>query len=196
MALLRPKRDFGITAAIVAAITTAAVGATVSAVALSSSIQTASTLNNLSANVAHALDLQTSLNAQVKGSLMIVNQRIDLVQEQVDTLWQLAHLGCEWKMQGLQYSNFTRAANLSKSLSSFLLQNWSLEFEDTLKELRLAVTHVNSTRVDISFASGISAWMASAMNHLKEWAGMGALAGLLVLVSLVCLWCLCKIRVT
>ena len=192
MALLRPKRDFGITAAIVVAITMAEVGATVSAVALSSSIQTASTLNNLSANVAHALDLQTSLNAQVKGSLMIVNQRIDLVQEQVDTLWQLAQLGCEWKMQGLQYSNFTRAANLSKSLSSFLLQNWSLEFEDTLKELRLAVTHVNSTRVDISFASR----MASAMNHLKEWAGMGTLAGLLMLVSLICLWCLCKIRVT
>ena len=118
------------------------------------------------------------------------------MQEQVDTLWQLAQLGCEWKMQGLQYSNCTRAANLSKSLSSFLLQNWSLEFEDTLKELRLAVTHVNSTRVDISFALGISAWMASAMNHLKEWVGMGALVGLLVLVFLVCLWCLCKIRVT
>ena len=192
MALLRPKRDYGINAAIVAPITMAAVGATLSAVALSSSIQTASTLNNLSANVAHALDLQTSLNAQVKGGLMIMNQCIDLVQEQVDTLWQLAHLGSEWKRQGLQYSNFTRAANLSKSLSSFLLQNWSLEFEDTLKELRLAVTHVNSTRVDISFASG----MASAMNHLKEWAGMGTLAGLLMLVSLICLWCLCKIRVT
>ena len=42
------------------------------------------------------------LIAQVKGGLMIVNQRIDLVQEQVDTPWQLAQLGCEWKMQGLQ----------------------------------------------------------------------------------------------
>ena len=73
MALLRPKRDFGITAAIVAPITKAAVGATASAVALSSSIQTASTLNNLSANVAHALDLQKSLNTQGKGGLMIVN---------------------------------------------------------------------------------------------------------------------------
>lgn len=28
------------------------------------------------------------------------------------------------------------------------------------------------------------------MNYLKEWAGMGALAGLMVLVSVVCLWCL------
>lgn len=66
---------------------------------------------------------------------MIVNQHIDLLQEQVDTLWQLAQLGCKWKMQGLcitsvQYANFTKTANLSKYLSSFLLQNWSLEFEE------------------------------------------------------------------
>lgn len=34
------------------------------------------------------------------------------------------------------------------------------------------------------------------MDHLKEWAGLGALTGLLIRVSLVCLWCICKIRVT
>ena len=201
MTLLRPKRDFGITAAIVTAITVAATAATISAVSLSQGIQTAATLNNLSANVANALDLQTSINSQLKGGLMIVNQRIDLVQEQLDILWQLAQLGCEWKMPGLcvtsvQFVNASRAANLSKTLSSYLLQNWSSNFEETLKELRLAVVNVNSTRVDISLASGLSSWLASAMDHLKEWAGMGALAGLLVMVSLVCLWCIYKIRVT
>lgn len=96
----------------------------------------------------------------------------------------------------VQYANFTKATNLSKYLSSFLLQNWSLKFEDTLKELRLTVVHVNSTRVDLSFASGLSSWLTSTMDHPKEWAGIRALTGLLVLVSLVCLWFLCKIRVT
>ncbi|EGW09652.1 Envelope glycoprotein [Cricetulus griseus] len=201
MTLLRPKRDFGITAAIAVAITAAAVGATVSAVSLSGTVQTASALNNLSANVSHALDLQTSLNSQIKGGLMIVNQRIDLVQEQLDTLWQLAQLGCEWKMPGLcvtsvQYTNYTRAAELVRSLSAYLFQNRSLEFEDTLKELRLAVVNVNSTRVDLSLATGLSSWLDSAMDHLKEWAGLGALTGLLILVSLICLWCIYKIRVT
>ena len=38
MTLLRPKRDFGITAAIVIALTVAAAGATISAVALSSTV--------------------------------------------------------------------------------------------------------------------------------------------------------------
>lgn len=61
------KRNFGITAAIMTAITVA-----VGVVALSSTVQTALALNNLSANVAHALDMQTSLNAQIKGLLISV----------------------------------------------------------------------------------------------------------------------------
>lgn len=75
---------------------------------------------------------------------MLVNQRIDLVQEQLDILWQLAQLGCEYKMPGLcvtsiQYENFIRAANLSKSLSQFILQNWTFEFEQILQDLRTAI---------------------------------------------------------
>lgn len=64
------------TAAIVTAISLAAVGATVAAVSMSTSVQTAAALNNLSANVAQALDVQSSINAQLKGGIMILNQRI------------------------------------------------------------------------------------------------------------------------
>ena len=96
-----------------------AAGAATAAIAMSHTVQTAATLNNLSSNVAHALDTQAGLNAQLRGGLMVVNQRIDLVQEQIDILWQLAQLGCQWKYAGLcvtsiQYENYTRAANLSK----------------------------------------------------------------------------------
>ena len=81
---------------------------------------------------------------------MVVNQRIDLVQEQIDVLWQLAQLGCEWKYLGLcvtsiQYEKFTHAANLSKELSSYLLGNWSGEFEQ-LEKLRVAMVTADSTR--------------------------------------------------
>lgn len=65
-----------------------------------------------------------------------------------------------------------------------------------MHDLRLAIVHVNSTRVDLSLATGLSSWITSAMNHLKEWAGIGSLTGVLVLTSLVGLWCICKIRVS
>ena len=84
-----------------------------------------------------------------------MNQRIDLVQKQLDVLWQIAQLGCKQKFPGLcvtsiQYEKFTRTANLSKSLFQYMLQNWTAEFEQTLRELRLAIIQVNSTRLDLS----------------------------------------------
>ena len=63
-----------------------------------------------------------------------------------------------------------------------------------MRDLRLAVVHVNSTRVDLSVAEGLSSWIASAMNHLKEWAGLGVMAVMLVVACLVGLWCICKMR--
>ena len=149
-------------------------------VALSQGIQNAAALNNLSANVAQALNVQASINGQIKGGLMVVNQRIDLVQVQVDTLWQIAQLGCEWKVSGLcvtsvYYNNYSQAANLSKELSSYLTGNWSRSFDSLMKELRVSITMVNSPPVDASLAEGFSSWILQAMSHLKEWAGVGVL---------------------
>ncbi|KAL6089239.1 hypothetical protein STEG23_016669 [Scotinomys teguina] len=140
---------------------------------MSTTVQIAATLNNLSALVDQALDSQTSLNSQLKGGIMVLNQRIDLVQEQIDVLWQLAQLGCEWKMPGLcvtsvQFQNGTRAAELSKNLSSYLVENWSGSFEETLEKLRMAMVAINLTQVDLSMAEGLASWIQLAVNHLKE----------------------------
>lgn len=83
------------------------------------------------------------------------------MQEQIDTLWQLAQLGCEWKMSGLcvtsvQYVNMSAAANISKQLSQYLTGNWSGGFDSLMQELRMAIVTVNSTRVDVSMAEGLA----------------------------------------
>ena len=134
---------------------------TASALALSTTVQTIQTINELSMTVTMALDKQATANSQIQGGLMLINQCIDLVQEQVDILWQLAQLGCEYKMPGLcvtsvQFENSTRAANLSKTLSRYMLQNWTMEFEQTLRELRVAILQVNSSHLDPSLMKGFS----------------------------------------
>ena len=65
-----------------------------------------------------------------------------------------------------------------------------------MQNLRLSIVNVNSTRVDVSVAEVLSAWITQAMNHLKEWVGMGALGGMLILVSFIALWCIYRMRVT
>lgn len=94
----------------------------------------------------------------------------------------------------IQYENFTRATNFSKQMSKYLLGNWTGEFDSLIDQLRVAIVIVNSTHVDAELATGLSSWIAAAMNHLKDWAGLGALAVLLLLVAFVSLWCLCQMR--
>ena len=45
------------------------------------------------------------------------------------------------------------------------------------------IVHINSTQVDVSMAEGLANWIATAMSHLKEWAGIGGLALCCVLIS-------------
>ena len=144
------------------------------ALALSGQVQTTDTINTLSASVTTVIDKQASANVKIQGGLMLVNQLIDLVQKQLDVLWQIAQLGCEQKFPGLcvtsiQYEKFTRAANLSKSLFQYMLQNWTAEFEQILRELRL---QVNSTRLDLSLTKGLPNWISSAFPFFKEWVGL------------------------
>ena len=40
-----------------------------------------------------------------------------------------------------------------------MLQNWTAEFEQTLRELRLAIIQVNSTRLDLSLTKGLPNWI-------------------------------------
>ena len=160
--------------------------------------QRAHALSNLSSSVAHAIDVQVSLYGQLKGGLMVINQRIDLVQEQIETLWQLAQLGCQWKYSSLcttniHYENFTRATNLSKQMSKYLLGNWTGEFDALMDQLHMAIVTVNSTPVDVSLAEGLSSWISPVVYHLKEWAGLRVLAVLMILIAFACLWCICRI---
>lgn len=199
LTLYRQKRDFGITAALIAAITVALAASATAAVALSTTVQTATALNNISAATAQALQNQAHINSHLKGGLMVLNQRVDLVQDQVDTLWEVAQLGCQWRLPGLcvtsvPFVNGSHAANLSRQLSSYLLGNWTKEFDELQQDLRIAIVQINSTRVDPSIAHSMTDWIKTAAASIKEWAGVGVLLSLLCGGLVLALFCLYRIR--
>ncbi|KAL6093689.1 hypothetical protein STEG23_006615 [Scotinomys teguina] len=148
---------------------------------------------------ARAFATQAALNDQLHRGIMLVNQQVDLLQEQVDVLSQVITTACIVPMSGLcltsvQYNNMTRAANLSKSISSMLTGVWMAEFDNITTQLRTEIVAINVTCVPVASAEEMLTWLHSSISFLKEWAGLGALAGMLVLASVACLWCLCKIR--
>lgn len=143
LSLFRQKRDFGITAAMIIAISASAAAATAAGYAMVSAVQSGTKLNQLSADLADAITVQTSASTKLKGGLMTLNQRLNLVEEQIGVLYQMTQLGCERKLQALcitsvQYENFTHAANLSRQLFSYLAGNWFEGFDETLEALRAA----------------------------------------------------------
>ncbi|XP_076774434.1 uncharacterized protein LOC143435478 [Arvicanthis niloticus] len=199
LSLFRQKRDFGITAAIVTAISLAAAAATAAGVAMASSVQTSTALNQISATVTEAMNTHASATAQLKGGRMVVNQRLDLVEERLDILFQLAQLGCERNLGALcitsvQYQNFTRAANLSRKLSLYLTGNWSEGFEKTMELLRAAIVTINATRIDLSMTEGLYSWISSAFSFFKEWVGVGLFGAALCCGLVFMLWLVCKLK--
>jgi hypothetical protein len=199
MTLFRPKRDFWITAAIITAIAISTTAATAAAMLLTTTVQTAAAVNNLSAGVAEALEVQGNINTQLKAGILLLNQRVDLVQEQVDVLMELSQLGCEWKYSGLcvnsvPFVNTSHAAAVYRNISRYLAGNWSKHFDGLVRELRQSVVHINSTQVDVSMAKGLANWIATAMPHLKEWASIGGLALCCMLISVLAVWCICRMQ--
>lgn len=91
--------------------------------------------------------------------------------------------------------NFTKAANMSKSLSQFLFQNWTGEFEQTLHELRAAIVQINSTCLDLSFTEGLSSWISSAVSYFKKWVGVGLFGAVICCGIVFLLWLVCKLRI-
>ncbi|XP_076774498.1 endogenous retrovirus group K member 9 Env polyprotein-like [Arvicanthis niloticus] len=199
LSLFQQKIDFGVTAAIVTAISLAAAAATAAGFAMATTVQTSTTLNQLSATVTEAMNTHASATAQLKGGLMVVNQRLDLVEERLDILFQLAQLGCERKLGGVcitsaQYENLTRAANLSRKLSLYLIGNWSKGFVETMESLRAAIVNINATQVDLSLTEGFSSWISSAFSFFKEWVGVGLFGVALCCGLVFMLWLVCKLK--
>ena len=80
---MKAKRDFGISAIIAIAVDVAAAeaAATAAGLALGTAIPTAHMLNNLSQATAKALTAQENINVHLAMAILILNQRVDLLQK-------------------------------------------------------------------------------------------------------------------
>lgn len=74
-----------------------------------------------------------------------------------------------------------------------MLQNWTAEFEQTLRDLRTAIIQVNSTPVDLSVTEGFASWISPAFSYFKEWVGVGLFDVAFCLGLLFVLWLVCRL---
>jgi hypothetical protein len=141
------------------------------------SVGTASVLNDLSSNTASALVVQEGINTNLKAGILMVNQRVDWLQEQMNILEQLVFASCITHMSGMcvtsvQYQNFSRAANLSRAIGAMLLGNWSHDLDTKMKELRASIVAMNNTHVEIATAKQWLEIIQGTVEFFKNWRGM------------------------
>ncbi|XP_076981184.1 uncharacterized protein LOC143653792 [Tamandua tetradactyla] len=93
--LKHTKRDFGISAAIAAAIVAAVAASTVAAIALTQTSTTAETLLNVSQTAAQAVGTQENINHLMHSAVFNLQQQIDLIALDIEALYELASSACD-----------------------------------------------------------------------------------------------------
>ena len=68
---------------------------------MANQVQTAETVNQIVEKTAVALGIQEEFNTHLASGILLANQRIDLVQEQVEDLYHMIQLSCVSSLRGL-----------------------------------------------------------------------------------------------
>ncbi|XP_077875342.1 uncharacterized protein LOC144366047 [Ictidomys tridecemlineatus] len=194
--LLRVRRDFGITAAIVTAVAASAAAAVTAGVAMASQVQTAATINQVVQQTSTILESQNAINQHILSGILATNQRIDFLQAQVEELADLVLLGCNDQRAHLCITSvrFNDSRNASHIIGGYLAGNWSMEAEDMIQSQLTQIAVLNSTRVDPVTLGQFTNWISSAFSFYKEWVGVGIFGALCCFGMFLCLWFLCRLE--
>ncbi|KAL6085525.1 hypothetical protein STEG23_011045, partial [Scotinomys teguina] len=164
--LLREHRDFGITAAIIAAIVLSAAGAITAAVAMTNQVQSAQTINTVLEQTSAVMETQHRINKHLMTGIAAANQRMDLIQTQVEELFGMIQTGCIAKLKHMCVTSlrFEEAGNESREIASYLAGNWTRDAELLMSQQLLQIAALNETRVEPISLGDFTNWSASPQN--------------------------------
>ncbi|XP_058436493.1 uncharacterized protein LOC131424308 [Marmota monax] len=194
--LIGASRDFGITAAMVTAVAISAAAAVTAGVAMASQVQTAATINQVIQQTSTILESQSKINQHTLSGILAANQRIDLLQAQVEELSDLVHLGCIDQRAHLCITSvrFNNSRNASRIIGEYSSGTWSMEAENMIQSQLTQIAVLNSTRVDPVTLGQFTDWISSAFSLFKEWVGVGIFGAMCCFGVVLCLWLLCRLK--
>jgi hypothetical protein len=189
--LIRQKRGFGITAAIVTAIVVT-VGT-----AMAHQINTADTISQIAEKSSEALLTLQKVDSHIASGLMLVNQRVDILQHNMEQVMDVIQMSCVASTLHvcITPNRFINNSFIkSKDLSNYLNGNWLQELERLQTRLQTQILNLNGTRVEPVTLGEFTSWLTSAFSYFKEWVGV-ILFGAAICCGLVfMLWLVCKFR--
>ncbi|KAL6034601.1 hypothetical protein STEG23_038244 [Scotinomys teguina] len=178
LTLLRERRDFGITVAIVAAIALSAASGITAAVTMTNQIQTAQTINIVVEQTSAIMEMQHWINKHLISGIVAGNQRMDLIQTQVEELFGLVQIGCIGKLKHkcVTALRFDEAGNESRMITSYLAGNWTRDAELLMSQQLLQIAALNETRVEPIYLGDFTDWLSLPFHSSKNGSGWEFLA--------------------
>ena len=151
MSLIRQKRGFGITAAIVTAIVVSAASAVTAGIAMANQVNTADTINQIAEKTFEALLTLRRVDSHIALGLMLVNQRVDILQHNMEQMMDVIQMSCVAStphvcITPIRYIN--NSFIKSTDLSNYLKGNWSQELERLQTKLQIQIQNLIGTRVE------------------------------------------------
>lgn len=140
-------------------------------------METAATVNSIVLQTAEALQTQKAVNTHLKERLMLLNQRIDILQEEIDMLYQLHNVICQsfYKAVCVSSSPFSRLQNISHNLSDYLQSPWNAKFVNFSYQLTKQILRINDTRVKITSWQDFLSSLSEGLNLVKSWSSSVAI---------------------
>jgi hypothetical protein len=159
MSLVRQKRDFRITPAIVTAIAVSTTSAVTAGIAMANQVNTADTINQIAEKTSEALLILQRADSHVASGLMLVNQRVDILQHNMEQMMDVTQMSCvastlHMCITPVRYIN--NSFIKSTYLSNYLKGNWLQELKRLQTKLQIQILNLNGTRVDFT------SWLTSA----------------------------------
>ncbi|XP_059535205.1 uncharacterized protein LOC132224123 [Myotis daubentonii] len=127
----------------------------------------AQSLNSLSEVMAQAFATQATINQQVWGALFNLQQQIDLIQEDLDNLWQVSHTQCDIRYAAICVMPIPvrNASWERKKLANLLKGPFSQAFLNSTYQLQREILKINNTRVKpVEFS-----FLSDALSRLTSW---------------------------
>ena len=193
MGLFRPRRDLGATA-IIAAIAISAAAAATAGVAMASQVQTVKQVNDVIQQTANAFYVQEKINSHLASGILILNKRVDLVENSVQELFDVISISCVSRTAHICITPYPASLNESQQLSALLSGHWSRELEQLQSNFSLRIQVLNDTHLNIVTFGQFSNWLTTTFSFFKEWIGVGLFGALCVAGIALSLFLICRMH--
>jgi hypothetical protein len=138
---------------------------------MANQVNTADTINQIAKKTSEALLTLQRANSHIASGLLLVNQRVDILQHNMKQMMDVIQMSCVAStlhvcITPIRYINDSFIK--STDLSNYLKENWSQKLKRLQTKLQIQILNLNKTKVEPVTLGDFTSWLTSIFSYFKE----------------------------